>query len=78
MPNISYITALHVVDQHEGTTRVVDLLIALAREHQGNRPKMAQALGVSTVTLWRYIKYYKAAHGEISVQHLFTKESTDA
>ena len=75
MSEKSYITALHVVDQHEGTHRVLELLVPLIRKHNGHRGKMAAELGVSEVTLWRYIKFYKEAHGEYAVQNVLRGEA---
>ena len=30
----------------------------LLRQHNGNRAKVAEALGISKTTLWRYMKKY--------------------
>ena len=35
-----------------------DLLVACLRKNNGNRKQTAQALGISTTTLWRKIRYY--------------------
>lgn len=33
-------------------------LAALMKRHKGNRQKVAEELGVSKTTLWRYLKKY--------------------
>lgn len=78
MPTISYVTALHVVDKHDGSSLCLDYLLRLAHDHQGHRGKMAKAAGVSEVTLWRYITHYREVHGNIAVMNLFkdTKEQS--
>lgn len=39
-------------------SREADQLISLLQEYQGNRQKVADALGISTTTLWRRMKKY--------------------
>lgn len=39
-------------------SREADHIISLLQEHQGNRQKVADALGISTTTLWRRMKKY--------------------
>jgi transcriptional regulator with PAS, ATPase and Fis domain len=43
-----------VVYKDERAVRIA----ALLREHNGNRQKVADALGISKTTLWRYMNKY--------------------
>ena len=76
MPKTAYITALHIIDRHDGTTRCMDYLLELARKHGGNRAAMAKEAGVCDVTIWRYIRHYREAHGEVAMQQLFAPKET--
>ena len=43
--------------------RRADRIAELLRRYQGNRTKVAQELGISKTTLWRYIKKYDVQTG---------------
>ena len=55
MRTTSYLTALGVLDAHDGTALQRDYLTDLARRHRGNRQAMADAAGVSEATIYRVL-----------------------
>ena len=70
MPKTSYLTALHILDQRDGTSKCAEYIVELARKHKGNRKAMAAEAGVHDVTLWRYINMHQEALEELAVQDL--------
>ena len=70
----TYLTALGIVDAHDGTSLQRDYLIAIARKHRGNRKAMAEDAKVSEATLYRAIsaQALEGVQVEIEAQRIAT------
>lgn len=58
----TYLTALGIIDAHDGTQTQREYLQALARKHRGHREAMAEDAGVSVATIYRVLAA-QALHG---------------